>query len=138
MPLGLLTTVPWPVPLAVIVPILETVKVKVVGLAVAVKVAVQEAAALMVTAPVVHPVPLQPAKVEPDAGVAVRVTTVPLSKLEEHVAPQLMPGGELLIVPLPVPVEDTVRLNVAEAAAAVLQASGVYGEAPAELNALTR
>ena len=41
-------------------------------------VAVQEVAAFMVTEPEEHPVPLQPVKVEPDAAVAVRVTTVPL------------------------------------------------------------
>ena len=54
----------------------ETVRVKVVMLAA--KFAVQEMAAFMVTAPEVQPVPLQPAKVEPDAAVAVKVTTVPL------------------------------------------------------------
>ena len=91
----------------------------------------------MVTEPVVQPVPLHPAKVDPDAGVAVKATTAPLLKLAEQVVPQLMPAGELVTVPLPVPVEDTVRLNVANDAV-VPQASGVYGEPPAELNALTR
>ena len=97
----------------------------------------QEVAAFMVTEPVLQPVPLQPAKVEPDAGVAVRVTTVPLLKLAEQALPQLMPAGELVTVPLPVPVEDIVRLNVASEAV-VPQTSGVYGEPPAELNALMR
>ena len=44
----------------------------------AANVAVQDFAASMVTEPVVQPVPDQPAKVEPEAGVAVRETTVPL------------------------------------------------------------
>jgi hypothetical protein len=68
MPAGELVTVPLPVPA------LTTVRPKVWVL----KVAVQEAAALIVTEPVEHPVPLQPTKVEPLAGVAVKVTTVPL------------------------------------------------------------
>ena len=72
----------------------------------AVKFAVQDVAPFMVTEPEVQPEPLQPAKVEPEAGVAVRVTTVPLLKFEEQVEPQLMPAGELVTVPLPVPVED--------------------------------
>ncbi len=66
-------------------------------------------AAVIVTEPVLHPVPVHPAKVEPDAGVAVRVTTVPLVKLEEQVVPQLMPAGELVMVPVPVPVLTTER-----------------------------
>jgi hypothetical protein len=36
-------------------------------------------------------------------GVAVRVTTVPLTKLYEQVAPQRIPDGEELMVPVPVP-----------------------------------
>ena len=67
-------------------------------------VAVQDMAAFIVTVPVVQPVPLQPAKVEPEAGVAVKVTTVPLLKFAEQMLPQLMPAGELVTVPLPVPV----------------------------------
>ena len=58
------------------------------------------------------PVPLQPpdhpAKVEPVAGGAVRVTDVPLAKLALHVCPQVIPEGELVIVPVPVPAADTV------------------------------
>src|SRR5258708_23939515 len=52
--------------------------------------------------------PLQPAKVEPEAGVAVRATLVPVEKLALHVAPQLMPAGLLMTDPLPVPERDTV------------------------------
>ena len=72
-------------------------------------VAVQDMAAFMVTEPVVQPVPVQPANVEPDAGVAARVTVEPLLKFAEHVLPQLMPAGELVTVPLPVPALTTER-----------------------------
>ena len=50
-----------------------------------------------------QPPPVQPSKVEPLAGVAVRVTCVPLAKEAEQVAPQLMPVGLEVTVPLPVP-----------------------------------
>src|SRR5580700_5937312 len=60
-------------------------------------------AALIVTAQLPLPLhtPPQPSKAAPWAGVAVSVTCVPLPKLELHVAPQLMPEGELVTVPLP-------------------------------------
>ena len=67
--------------------------------------------ALMVTE-LAQPVPLQPAKIEPAAAVAVRATTVPLLKVPEQVLPQLMPAGELLTVPLPVPALPTERVKV--------------------------
>src|SRR5438034_783031 len=104
MPAGLLVTVPAPAPA------LETVSVKV-----GVKVAVTVVAAETVTThdPVPeHPPPFQPLKVEPAAGAAVSVTAVPLAKLAVHVAPQAMPAGELLTVPLPVPAGVTVRVKV--------------------------
>src|SRR5207253_2271241 len=61
-------------------------------------VAVTDLAAVIVTeqVPVPTQAPLQPAKVEPAAAAAVRVTTVPLRKLAEHVVPQLMPAGLLV------------------------------------------
>jgi hypothetical protein len=68
MPAGLLVTVPVPVPA------LATVKLKDWRL----KVAVQVVLAESVTEPLVQPVPDQPAKVEPEAGVAVSVIAVPL------------------------------------------------------------
>src|SRR5438132_13901779 len=59
---------------------------------------------VMVHVPVpVQPPPVHPSKVEPLAGVAVRVTCVPLSKEAEQVAPQLIPAGLEVTVPLPVP-----------------------------------
>jgi len=43
-----------------------------------------------------------PAKVEPDAGVAVRVTVAPFVTVAMQVEPQLRPEGDEVIVPLPV------------------------------------
>ena len=54
--------------------------------------------------------PNQPPKVEPLAGVAVRVTTLPGVKVALQVAPQSMPSGELVRVPVPDPV--LARLNL--------------------------
>src|SRR5215831_846912 len=94
---GELVMVPLPVP-----PLL-TVSAK----GACVKVAVTEAAAFMVTTQVplpVQPPPLQPAKVDPAAGAAVRVTMVPeVSEVE-----QVVPEGELVTVPLPAPALLTV------------------------------
>jgi hypothetical protein len=45
--------------------------------------------------------PLQPIKLKLAAGVAVRVTGVPMAKLALHVPPQLIPEGELVTMPLP-------------------------------------
>jgi hypothetical protein len=74
-------------------------------------VAVQDLFASTVTVadPVPEQLPDQPAKDEPDAGVALRVTEVPLLKFAEQVLPQLMPAGELVTVPLPVPAFTTER-----------------------------
>ena len=68
-------------------------------------VAVTVVAPLTVTAhvPVPEQAPLQPAKVEPLAAVAVSVTLVPDATDSAHVAPQLMPAGALVTVPEPVP-----------------------------------
>jgi hypothetical protein len=57
----------------------------------------------------VHPPPLQPENVEPVAAVAVRVTGVPPGKAPEQVAPQMIPDGVLITVPLPGPIFTTVR-----------------------------
>jgi hypothetical protein len=58
----------------------------------------------MVTGQVATPVqaPLHPEKVLPGAGVAVRVTELPLEKLALQVEPQLMPAGLLVTAPEPV------------------------------------
>jgi hypothetical protein len=52
--------------------------------------------------------PDQPAKVEPESAVAVRVTVVPEAKYATHPVPQLIPAGLLVTVPDPVPVLETV------------------------------
>ena len=107
IPAGVLLTVPAPVPALV------TVRVKL--LVVVLKVAVTPSAALMVTEHVpvpVQPAPLHPANVDPLAAAAVSTTTCPLVKLAEHVAPQLIPAGLLVTVPVPVPALVTVRVSL--------------------------
>src|SRR5205807_7562204 len=108
-PAGSEVTVPL-----LMMPVLLTVRVNVCR----VKVAVTDLAALMLTVQVVPEAasqPLQPVNVDPVAGVAVRVTTVPLSKAAEQVAPQLIPAGSEVTVPLPVPALVTVRVLRARA-----------------------
>jgi len=86
-----------------------------VGADVGAKVAVTVVAAESVTTHVpvpLQPPPVQPLKVEPMAGMAVSITTVPLAKLAEQVAPQVMPAGALVTVPLPVPALETVSVKV--------------------------
>src|SRR5262247_2410708 len=111
MPAGVLVMVPLPAP------VLLTVSAKLWTA----KVAVTDCAALIVTLQVPVPVqpPLQPVKVEPAAGVAVRVTTVPVVKEVEHVAPHVMPAGALVMVPLPAPVLLTVSAKPCSAKVAV-------------------
>ena len=72
-------------------------------------------AALSVTVHVpvpVQPPPLQPLNVDPAVGAAVKVTAVPLANAAEHVAPQEMPAGVLVTVPIPAPVLLTVSVKV--------------------------
>ena len=58
--------------------------------------AVTDRAVFMVTwqEPVPEHAPLQPEKVEPEAGTAVRVTMVPASKRAPRVPPQSIAAGE--------------------------------------------
>ena len=104
MPDGDDVTVPLPVPA------LATVSVCVV--AAVLNVAVTDCAALIATVHVAVPVqpPLQPANVEPLAADAVSVTDVPLAKLALQVAPQLMPAGDDVTVPLPDPTRVTISV----------------------------
>src|SRR5437773_11579873 len=105
IPAGVLVTVPLPVPAG------ETVRMKVCDVKVAVTVVAAETVTTHVPVPE-QPPPLQPLKVEPAAGVAVSVTAVPLVKLAEQVAPQVIPARALVTVPLPVPAGVTVRVKV--------------------------
>ena len=97
IPDGLLVTVPEPVPVV----LTESCT----GVAAWSKVAVTVESAPIVTAHLPVPVhaPDQPVNVEVASGVAVRVTCVPPAKLVLQPDPQLMPLGELLTVPPPVP-----------------------------------
>src|SRR5262245_22285697 len=58
-----------------------------------------------------HPVPVQPSNVEPASGVAVSVTTVPVSYVAEHVLPQLIPPTFEATVPLPWPSRTIVSVT---------------------------
>jgi hypothetical protein len=75
--------------------------------------------------PVPEHVPLQPAKVEPGAGVAVSVTRVPPGYVPLQALPQLIPEGLLVTVPLPLP--DFVTLTV-ESDGIEPHASSEYGD----------
>src|SRR5438093_11176423 len=92
---GELVTVPLPVPT------LLTVSAKVGRLKVAVTVVAAETETTHDPVPE-HPPPLQPDRKSVVEGEAVSVTAVPLVKLAAQVAPQVMPAGELVTVPLPV------------------------------------
>src|SRR5207249_10556486 len=114
IPGGSEVTVPLPVPA------LLTARVTLCG----VKVAVTVVAAFRVTEQVpvpVQPPPLQPAKVEPLADVAVSVTKLPPSNVAEQVAPQLIPAGFEVTVPLPVPSRITERVIGSAAKRAVTE-----------------
>ena len=71
-------------------------------------------------------------KVEPAVAIAVSVTAVPLVKLAAQVAPQVIPAGELVTVPLPVPALLTVSAKVgrAKVAVTVVAAESVTVQAP--------
>jgi len=89
IPAGLLVTVP--------LPLLVTVSF---GLKVAVTVLDADMLTLQV-APLTVAQPLQLANCQPVAGVAVRVTVLFSAKGALQVAPQLIPAGLLVTVPLP-------------------------------------
>ncbi len=111
-PAGLLVTVPLPLPVFVTVNMAEVVVV-------VVKVAVQVFAAVIVTEPSVQSAfPLQPAKVDPVAGVGVKVTTLPEAYDSVQSVPQFTPVG-LLVTGQPFPVFVTV--NMAEVVVVVVK-----------------
>lgn len=83
------------------------------------KLALTERLALIVTVQVLlpeQPLPLQPEKIEPVAALAVSVTELPRPKAAEQVAPQLMPAGLEVTVPVPFPAFVTVSVRVCAAA----------------------
>lgn len=59
-----------------------------------------------------QPAALQPVKAESALGVAISVTTVPLTKLAVQVVPHVMPAGLLATVPVPPPIVETVSANI--------------------------
>lgn len=61
--------------------------------------------------PVPEQAPPQPVNADPDAGLAPRLTEVPAANVVEHVVPQLIPAGALVMVPLPVPAKLTPSVN---------------------------
>ena len=67
---------------------------------------------LTVQVPVPEHDPLQPVKVEPVVGVAVRVTLVPVLNEALQVAPQEIPVGLLVTVPVPVPIPTVATVSV--------------------------
>jgi hypothetical protein len=95
IPLGLLVTLPGPVPARITVS--RSVATATLKRAVTVAVVVTE------QGPVPEHPPLQPANTEPGAAAAFKETVVPSSNCPEHVPPQSMPTGEDVTVPSPVP-----------------------------------
>src|SRR6185436_16519380 len=93
------TVIVWPAPLDAGAPRTETVKSGFL-----LNVAVQVLSASSVTTPSAQSGwPDHPPKTAAATGVGVRFTTVPPLKLFTQVAPQLIPGGVLVTVPVLVP-----------------------------------
>ncbi len=99
IPAGTLVTAPVPVPVRV-TPIESN------GTKLAVTVVSALTARVQVSVPT-HRAELQPANELPVSGTAVRVTVVPWVTPAEQVAPQLMPAGLLVTVPVPPPLVVT-------------------------------
>ena len=112
MPLGLLVTVPVPLP----VPDLLTVN-WFVGMVL--NVADTLAVPVTVQGPLPEQAPPQLTNDEPAAAAAFKATEVPTSNWFEQVIPQLIPAGVEVTVPLPVPCLVTVMI-VAEGGGALL------------------
>src|SRR5438874_12283823 len=106
IPGGLEVTLAW----LLTRPVLSTVRTKRFRSKVAVAV-LPEPTVTVHVAPDTVSHPLQPAKTESLAALAVRVTTVPLAYASEQSVPQLMPGGLEVTVPVPAPVRKTDRVT---------------------------
>src|SRR5262245_57103808 len=90
-------------PFTTVVRATSGLSVKVVVATLNVAVTVRTAVIVTLQAAVPVQLPPQPANVEPVDADAVRVTTVPVVNEVVQAVPQLMPTGELVTVPLPVP-----------------------------------
>jgi hypothetical protein len=112
-----------PVPVTVPLPVPAPVTVTLVRL----KVALTDCAEVIDTehAPVPLQAPPQPANADPAGALGVRVTLVPLMKLAEQVAPQLMPAGALVMVPVPAPTLETVKVKVGAGEKVAVAETGV-------------
>src|SRR5664279_4437208 len=114
MPAGELVTVPVPVPL------LATLRA---SLGIAANSAPTDFAALIVTLhsfdPTIESQPLQTTALEPGSATALRVTALPASNSASQVPPQLIPAGELVTVPVPLPLLVTLSRWDSSAKAAV-------------------
>ena len=110
--------------------------------AVSTKCAVTDLAAFTVSAHVPVPLqpPVQPANDHPVDGAAVRATLVPVGNSREHAAPQSIPAGELVTVPLPVlpttsvndvcvPVRSNTAPTTTESVGSIVQVSCVPEQA---------
>ena len=73
--------------------------------------------------------PPQPAKLEPLAGVAVRVTLEACPKLATQIAPQAMPPGLLEMLPVPVPDLLTVSAKFVGAGGVVAKLAVTFWDA---------
>jgi hypothetical protein len=122
-----------------VVPIATVPKLKLVGESATIgtvlklKVAVTDLDEVIVTEqlPVPLQAPLQPAKTDPDAAVAVRPTNAPLANIALQVVGQLMPAGLLVTLPLPVPASETVKGKTAVKVAVTALAAFMVTEHPA-------
>ncbi len=105
IPLGILVTVPVPVP--------DLVTARREVLAAVLKTATTVALPLTMQEPVPpQPAPLHPAKADPGDAAADKTTEEPASKGAEQVPPQSRPPGVDVTVPLPAPCFWTVTVNV--------------------------
>jgi hypothetical protein len=84
--------------------------VVVVTLKFAVAFLAEDMATVQAPVPALAQSPLQPTNIDPGLAEAVSSTAVPLANEAEHVAPQLMPAGEEVTAPLPVPERATVSV----------------------------
>jgi hypothetical protein len=135
MPAGLLVTVPLPPPPLLNPDAMLIVRPYPAGFRP--NVAVHVLLAVIVTFPSKQSEsPLQPANIEPEAGVEIRETMVPEEYTSEQSLPHVMPAGLLVTDPPPFPNFVKFRVNVAIGMVAQDSLEGL--ETLLELNARTR